>query len=163
MSSPIPASSIPADRTWRRADLADAALAARVLAVQHAAYAIEAELIGYPGLPPAHETLEALQSTSEELWLCEEDDELLGVLGLEHAEDELLIARLFVAPAVFRRGVGAGLVALALEQASGRPVRVGTGARNLPALRLYEGYGFRRVDECEPAANVGYIELIRRP
>ena len=62
-----PTSSIPADRTWRRADLADAALAARVLAVQHAAYAIEAELIGYPDLPPLHETLAALQATEEEL------------------------------------------------------------------------------------------------
>ena len=62
-SSPIPTSSIPAGRTWRRADLADAALAARVLAVQHAAYAIEAELIGYPDLPPLHETLEGLQAT----------------------------------------------------------------------------------------------------
>ena len=75
-----------------------------MLAVQHAAYAIEAELIGYPQLPPLHETLEALQATPEELWLCEEGGALCGVVGLEHHPDELVIARLFVAPRVLPAG-----------------------------------------------------------
>jgi GNAT superfamily N-acetyltransferase len=134
-----------------------------VLAVQHAAYAIEADLIGYPQLPPAHETLEALQATGEEVWLCEEGGELVGVVGLEHFEDEILIARLFVAPSAFRRGVGRALVEHAVAKARGRPVRVGTGARNAPALALYEGLGFRRVNDGEPAPGVGYLELIRDP
>jgi GNAT superfamily N-acetyltransferase len=78
-----------------------------VLEVQRAAYAIEAELIGYPQLPPAHETLAALQGCGEELWLCEEDGELVGAVGLENVSDEeVLIARLFVAPSALRRGVG---------------------------------------------------------
>ena len=63
-----------------------------MLEVQHAAYAIEAELIGYPQLPPLHETLEGLQGTPEELWLCEEGGELCGVVGLEQHADELVIA-----------------------------------------------------------------------
>ena len=113
-----------------------------MLAVQHAAYAVEAELIGYPQLPPLHETLEGLQATPEELWLCEEGGELCGVVGLEHHPDELVIARLFVAPAFFRRGVGSGLVGQALARADGRRVRVGhrsaqpAGAGPLRALRL---------------------------
>jgi GNAT superfamily N-acetyltransferase len=134
-----------------------------VLAVQHAAYAIEAELIGYPELPPAHETLEALQATAEEVWLCEEDGALLGVVGLEHSDDELLIARLFVAPPAFRRGVGTALVEHAVAQAGGRRVRVGTGARNAPALALYERLGFRRVNAGHPTQSVGFVELIRDP
>jgi ribosomal protein S18 acetylase RimI-like enzyme len=134
-----------------------------VLAVQRAAYAIEAELIGYPELPPLHETLAALQATEEELWLCEEGDALVGVVGLEHGEDEMLIARLYVAPACFRRGVGSALVEHALAQAGGRRVRVGTGARNAPALALYERFGFRRLDEASATPNLGYVELVREP
>ena len=134
-----------------------------MLEVQHAAYAIEAALIGYPQLPPAHETLAALQATREELWLCEEGGELCGVVGLEQHADELVIARLFVAPAAFRRGIGSALVAHALARADGRRVRVGTGARNAPALALYERFGFRRLGEREPAPNVGYVELVRDP
>jgi ribosomal protein S18 acetylase RimI-like enzyme len=134
-----------------------------VLVVQRAAYAIEAELIGYPDLPPLHETLAALQATEEELWLCEEGDALVGVVGLEHGDDEMVIARLYVAPACFRRGVGSALVEHALAQAAGRPVRVGTGARNAPALALYERFGFRRLDESSPTPSRGYVELLREP
>jgi ribosomal protein S18 acetylase RimI-like enzyme len=135
-----------------------------VLEVQHAAYAIEAQLIGYPQLPPAHETLAALRGCGEELWLCEEGGDLLGAVGLEHvSEDELLIARLFVAPAAFRRGVGTALVRHALERAGGRRVRVGTAARNAPAIALYERLGFHRDREREPAPGVSYIELVREP
>jgi ribosomal protein S18 acetylase RimI-like enzyme len=134
-----------------------------VLEVQHAAYAIEAALIGYPDLPPLHETLEGLQGTPEELWLCEEGGELCGVVGLEHHADELVIARLFVAPAAFRRGIGSALVAQALARADGRRVRVGTGARNLPALALYERFGFRRLDQGQPTPSVGYVELVCDP
>ena len=163
MSSPTPTSSIPASRTWRRADLGDAALAARVIEVQHAGYAIEAELIGYPQLPPAHETVEQLQASGEELWLCEEDGALVGAVGLQSGKDELLIARLFVAPSAFRRGIGTALVHRALAEARGRRVRVGTAAANAPALALYERLGFRREREHEPAPGLRYVELVRAP
>jgi ribosomal protein S18 acetylase RimI-like enzyme len=134
-----------------------------VLKVQRAAYAIEAQLIGFAGLPPAHETLAQLQGSGEELWLCEEDGALLGAVGLEHSPEELLIARLFVAPSALRRGVGTALVRRAIEEAAGRPVRVGTAALNAPALALYEGLGFQRIAESEPAPGVPYVELAREP
>ena len=134
-----------------------------MLDLQRAAYAVEAELIGFPGLPPAQETLAELQSSGEELWLCEEEGALVGAVGLEHLPEELLIARLFVAPSAFRRGVGTALVRKALEEAGGRRVRVGTAALNAPALALYERLGFRRARESEPEPGLRYVELVRNP
>ena len=163
-SSPTPTSSIPADRTWRRADLADAALAARVLAVQHAAYAIEAELIGYPDLPPLHETLAALQATAEELWLCEEGD----AAGRASSASSTARTRWSSRGSSWRPPASGAASARrssahALAQAGGRRVRVGTGARNAPALALYERFGFRRLDEGSPTPSRGYVELVREP
>jgi ribosomal protein S18 acetylase RimI-like enzyme len=42
-------------------------------------------------------------------------------------------------------------------------VRVGTGARNAPALALYERFGFRRLDEGSRTPSRGYVELLREP
>ena len=134
-----------------------------MLAVQHAAYAIEAELIGYPDLPPLRETVEALQASDEEVWLCEEGGEVVGAVGLELGDDEVVIARLFVAPPAFRHGVGTALVRHALEVAGARRVRVGTGADNAPAIALYERHGFRRVGEHRPVPTLVNVELVREP
>jgi ribosomal protein S18 acetylase RimI-like enzyme len=87
----------------------------------------------------------------------------VGVVGLEHGDEEMVIARLFVAPSSFRRGVGSALVAHALAQAAGRRVRVGTGGRNAPALALYERFGFHRLDDGSPTPTRGYVELVREP
>ena len=118
-----------------------------MLAVQRASYAVEAALIGFPDVPPLRETVEALQASDEEVWLCEEGGEVVGAVGLELGDDEVVIARLFVAPPAFRHGVGTALVRHALEVAGARRVRVGTGADNAPAIALYERHGFRRVGE----------------
>ena len=67
----------------RALDLTDAATAERVLAVQRLAYAVEAELIGFDGIPPLHEDLEALMTT-EEYWLGRYvDAELVAAVAYE--------------------------------------------------------------------------------
>ena len=129
-----------------------------MLPVHRASYAVEAELIGYPDLPPLKQAAADLAVCGEEIWLAEEDGAVVGGVGLEEDGDVLLIARLFVAPSAFRRGVGTDAVRLAVRRADGRALRVGTGSRNTPALSLYEREGFVRQD---PAAT-GYV-LLDRP
>lgn len=147
-----------ADRTWRRADLGDPAEVARLLVVQRASYAVEAELIGYPDLPPLHEAAEQLAACEEDIWLCVQDGEIVGAVGLQDDGDALVIARLFVAPRAFRRGVGTALVRHAIDRAGRRPMRVGTGACNAPALALYQREGF----VLPAGAASGYV-LLERP
>lgn len=129
-----------------------------MLPVHRASYAVEAELIGYPDLPPLRQGAEEIAACGEEIWLVEEDGVLVGGVGLEDDGEALLIARLFVAPSAFRRGIGTALVRLAVEKADGRALVVGTGARNLPALALYQREGFVLRD---PGAS-GYV-LLDRP
>ena len=128
-----------------------------LLAVQRAGYAVEARLVGVEALPPQHETLEDL--LGECLWVAEQRGAAVGLLGLEEGR-ELVIARLVVAPASMRRGIGRALARHALALARGRAVRVGTAAANAPALALYASLGFERVRERTVSGGIAYAELV---
>lgn len=125
----------------RLLDLRDHDVAARLLAMQHAAYAHEAELIGFAGIPPLHETLAELVARPL-TWLGAYDGErLAGAVAWSFAGDGALdIDRLFVDPALGRRGHGAALIDAVLGL--GRRTIVSTGTRNRPARMLYESRGF---------------------
>ena len=96
-------------------------------------------------------------------WVVELEDRIAGYVDFEARPAGRLLADGYVAPDTRGGGVGSALVAHALAQAAGRRVRVGTGARNAPALALYERYGFRRLDEGSPTPSRGYVELVREP
>jgi ribosomal protein S18 acetylase RimI-like enzyme len=132
-----------------------------VLEVLRAGYAVEARLVGYPELPGLRASVDDLRG--EDVWLAEIDGSIAGVLGLEDG-DELLIARLVVAPAFARRGLGRALVRHAVGLAGpGRAVLVGTAAENAPALALYEALGFARTTEGVVGRGLRYVWLRREP
>jgi ribosomal protein S18 acetylase RimI-like enzyme len=133
----------------RRDPAADAALAARLLEVQHAAYAVEARLIGDDRIPALHEDLPALVGAGLDWLVARDGAQVLGALGLRAAADGLDVDRLVVDPAHARRGTGRALVAAVLAGADGRRVTVSTGRDNTPARRLYASAGFRETGERE--------------
>lgn len=121
-------------------DLGDALAAAALLDLQRLAYAQEAALIGYPDLPPLHETLSELMECGETIIAWREAGELLGALGYKQSDDSFDICRLIVAPKAQRRGIARALLIELI--ALGRHITVTTAHRNQPALALYESLGF---------------------
>src|SRR5258708_1653010 len=89
--SPTRRSSIPASRTWRRAQLGRRSEAERLLALQRAAYAEEARVIGFADLPPLGESVQELQACGGDVWLCEEAGELVGAVGAAAPGDAVLV------------------------------------------------------------------------
>ncbi|TCC15635.1 GNAT family N-acetyltransferase [Kribbella sindirgiensis] len=142
-------------------DLTDRALAARVLTIQHAAYAVEAELIGFDGIPPLQEDLDGLMSSTE-LWLGRYDGPLLvGAIAYELSADSVEISRLIVDPAHARRGHGRALLDH-LDRIAPRPVSlVSTGSANLPAVNLYKSRGYAPVGEVEVAPGIQITQFRR--
>jgi GNAT superfamily N-acetyltransferase len=125
----------------------DAALAAQLLALQRAAYALEAELLGTDRIPPLHERLDALRAAPLR-WLGAVDaDGLAGAVAWSRDAGGIELERLIVAPRALRRGIGRRLVAAVQELAVPGRVAVETGRANIPARRLYERLGFRRLDD----------------
>ena len=74
-------------------------------------------------------------------WGYDDDDRLVGVMGLQEVEDVTLIRHAYVRTESQNRGMGAQLLDHLLKLAT-RPVLVGTWADAAWAIRFYEKYGF---------------------
>lgn len=113
----------------------------RLLALQHAAYRIEADLIQDERIPPLHECeAELLGAGLGWLVALDADDGLVGALGFRTLGSEVDIDRLIVDPTRHRHGIGRRLVVHALTL--GDSAVVSTGRDNAPARALYESLGF---------------------
>ena len=147
----------------RRLDLAVPADIEALLRVQRAAYAVEAELIGFDGIPALRETAAELAASSETVLGRFVDDILVAAVGYERTGDELELCRLVVDPGAFRDGLaGALLDAVDAAEPGIAVTHVSTGTANEPALRLYGRRGFRVVGHREVGPGVR-VSLLRRP
>jgi len=119
-------------------------MAARIHAVQIAAYAQEAELLGAVSFPPLRRSVLDVQRSNETFFAAFDQGELVGSVSVEPGEvsDEIWISSLTVDPGHHRRGIGRALVASVLHHYPLGIVCVSTGARNAPALALYAEAGF---------------------
>ncbi|RAP78646.1 GNAT family N-acetyltransferase [Paenibacillus montanisoli] len=148
----------------KKLDLTDHRQAEQLLEVQLPAYRIEAELIGFDGIPGLRDTADTLRVCDEVFYGCFEDGVLAGAISYK-AEDGIVdIHRLVVHPSYHRRGIGERLVRFVLEQFRGRVTAfiVSTGAANLPAKRLYAKLGFEEVRDVEAAPGLFITEFRRR-
>ncbi len=146
----------------RPLDVSDRALAERLLEIQHRAYAVEAELIGFDGIPPLQEDLAGLMSSTEH-WLGRYDgDVLVGAVAYEFPDaDTVDISRLIVDPAHARRGHGRALLDH-LDHLEPRPNSVvSTGTANTPAVTLYTSRGYHEIARVEIAPGVTVTQFSR--
>jgi ribosomal protein S18 acetylase RimI-like enzyme len=119
-------------------DLHDRHQVQHLLVIQRAASTIEAELIGSSAIPALTESREALQQCEETFYGSWIDDHLAGAISYKREGTVLDIHRLVVHPANFRRGIGQALVRMVEQVEDGITIIVvSTGAKNMPAKRLY--------------------------
>ncbi|MEU6071538.1 GNAT family N-acetyltransferase [Streptomyces sp. NPDC047082] len=147
----------------QRLDLADPVALRHLWELQRAAYAVEAELIGFDGIPPLHETLQELRGCTESFLGVTDETSLAGAVSWTRLHDGTLdICRLVVHPRAHRRGIATALLNSldALEPAA--VTLVSTGTANQPALALYQGRGFTPQSERQIAPGVTVTLLERK-
>ena len=146
----------------RELDVRDRRQATEVLACQRAGYAVEAELLGFDGIPPLHEALDELMHCGERFLGSYDEEGLAGIVSWESLPDGTVdICRLVVAPRAFRRGHATALLdELDRAEPAGR-FTVSTGTANVPALALYRNRGFVPVGIREVAQGVTVTILER--
>jgi ribosomal protein S18 acetylase RimI-like enzyme len=148
--------------TVRPLSLADAGVVAGLVALQRAAYRVEADLIGADAIPVLTET-EAELAASGESFLGAGEGDLLAALSYVRTAGVVDIHRLVVHPDAFRRGLATSLLdALERAEPDATEWRVSTAAANAPALALYAGRGFERVQELEAPGGVPIVHEVRR-
>lgn len=138
-------------------DLSDDTVLHELWTVQRLAYAVEAELIGFDGIPPLHETLDELRATTETFLGLYDEEGLVGAVSYRLEESTVDICRLVVHPRAHRRGIASKL----LDALPDGPQVVSTGTRNEPALRLYLKRGFTETGTREVAPGVSLTDLAR--
>ncbi|WP_026692713.1 GNAT family N-acetyltransferase [Peribacillus kribbensis] len=135
--------------------------AADLLAVQIPAYRVEANLIGFEGIPQLKDGMEDIMKSGETFIGYYIDSMLAGFVSFEERESEIDICRLVVHPSYFRKGIGRALMGRLLELNKRKHFIVSTGSLNLPARTLYKSLGFQEVKQEEVAAGVR-ISILRK-
>lgn len=144
----------------------DARHAGEVLTLQRAAYVPEAQHYRDPDLPPLTQTLEELVAELRSpsviglgAWI---DRRLVGSVRVRVEGAAGHLGRLVVVPDLQGQGIGTALL-LACEEALPAEVtelRLFTGSRSDPTIRLYERYGYVRQRET-PAGTHDLVHLTK--
>jgi len=145
-------------------NIADRDVAEDVWALQHAAYRVEASLIGVADLPPLRDTVDSLRASEEQFYgMRSPQGELAGAVSFALGEDGgYTVCRLMVHPDWFRQGVGLRLVNHLLALHPEAAWTVAAADRNAPALALYGKAGFEPRETFEPSPGVTLVRLERR-
>ncbi|WIV18674.1 GNAT family N-acetyltransferase [Paenibacillus polygoni] len=137
--------------------LQDTDLVLEIWRLQHLAYRLEAQWIGFNEIPPLLDTVETIQGCGESFFGYITDDmELLGAIAVETEEEGTrTISRMMVHPLHFRKGIAGQLIEYVLDLYRDVPkMIVSTGLKNIPASNLYQKYGFKPVETQEVAPGV---------
>lgn len=131
--------------------------------LQRASYAVEAQLIGFDGIPPLHESLEQLRACYESFLGVRDELRLVGAVAWTRLPNGALdICRLVVHPVAHRRGVATTLLDALDSIEPAELTVVSTGTANLPAVALYRRRGFIPVGERQVAPGVTVTLLERK-
>lgn len=146
----------------RRLDLSDADTVQQIWELQRVAYAVEAVLIGYDGIPPLQESPGELRACGESFLGVYDEADLTGAVSwIRPDKDTLDICRLVVHPRAHRSGIATSLLnALDALEPAQRAV-VSTGTANIPALALYRNRGFVPTGKQQIAPGITVTLLAR--
>jgi ribosomal protein S18 acetylase RimI-like enzyme len=150
-------------RMIREIDIAAGEWAEAVLRLQLRSYAVEARLIGFPGLPPLQDTVATLRQCGERFFGYMKQEQLAGAISYERTKKTVHICRLMVDPVFFRQGIASALIEFVCrKERDAHEIIVMTGSANTPALRLYERHGFCEVERIRMPEGVSLTKLVKR-
>jgi ribosomal protein S18 acetylase RimI-like enzyme len=134
----------------------------RIRSVFQASYKIEAKLLNATDFPPLKRPLENYVKSNTVFFGYLKNEDIAGVIEIDHNNDSTLIRSLVVDPTFFRQGIAKKLMKFVLDTFDSKLFIVETGLDNGPATKLYEQFGFIEVKQWDTNHGVRKIKFERR-
>ncbi len=156
-------------------DKNDPNIANQIITLQRKSYQIEADLIGFDGIPYLTETLADLQKCKEKFLGYIMKDQLVGLCSWETisvntknnagkipTEMELTICRLVVHPQHFKKGIASKLLLITEAEINKGTILVTTAKKNKPAIKLYQKLGYTIYKNFKTKEELAMVELKKK-
>jgi len=134
----------------------------RIRSVFQASYKVEAKLLNATDFPPLKRPLENYMKSNTFFFGYLKNEDIAGVIEIDHNNDHTLIRSLVVDPTFFRQGIAKKLMKFVLNTFDSKLFVVETGLENGPATKLYETFGFVEVKQWDTNHGVRKIKFERR-
>ena len=134
----------------------------RIRSVFQASYKVEAKLLNATDFPPLKRPLENYVKSNTVFFGYLKNEDIAGVIEIDHNNDSTLIRSLVVDPTFFRQGIAKKLMKFVLNTFDSKLFVVETGLENGPATKLYETFGFVEVKQWDTNHGVRKIKFERR-
>lgn len=140
----------------------DKEISEKIRSVFQLSYAVEARLLNATDFPPLKRSLENYVNSKTAFFGYLKDQELAGVIEIEHTNNFTHINSLVVHPDFFRQGIARKLMEFTFNTFDSNLFVVETGLENGPASELYKKFDFKEVKRWNTEHGIRKIKFERR-
>jgi ribosomal protein S18 acetylase RimI-like enzyme len=134
----------------------------KIRAVFQASYKVEAKLLKATNFPPLKRPLEDYVISKNMFFGYLKNEELVGVIEIDHNNSYTLIRSLVVDPLFFRQGIARKLMEFTFNTFNSNLFVVETGVENEPASKLYMKSGFIEVKQWNTDHGIRKIKFEKK-
>lgn len=140
----------------------DIAISNKICSVFQVSYAVEAKLLNATDFPPLKRSLESYLKSDNDFFGYLKNQELAGIIEINHNDRFTHIQSLVVNPKFFRQGIARKLMEFILNSFDSKLFIVETGVENEPATELYRKLDFLEVKQWDSDHGVRKIKFEKR-
>lgn len=122
-------------------------------------YKVEADLLKAKDFPPLKRSLENFIASKTLFYGFQKDQDLAGVIEINHTASFTHINSLVVDPKFFKQGIATKLMEFVFKSFDSSLFVVETGLENSPATELYKKFGFKEVKQWDTEFGVRKIKF----
>ena len=123
----------------------DLEISKKIRSVFQLSYKVEAKILNATDFPPLKRSLENYVNSNTAFFGYLKNQELAGVIEIEHNDNFTHINSLVVDPGFFKQGIARKLMEYVINTFDSKLFVVETGLENGPATELYKKFDFKEV------------------